>query len=208
MQPMTYQTIKNNTPFLLVLLGSFLVILSTFLPYMTVSFIITINFNAFDLSSLIGLILVAGGIISIIGAIKYNSAKVFDDYTFSEKFSLVGFIVQVIGFVLVFINYNNTTNEIDTTFGSGTSQYLINFGYGLLIGVFGAILVIIGYFLQRKERQKQFPMMQPPMIKPPMMQPPVPNVQLNQSQTPKFCINCGARVENVNFCTQCGTKVQ
>ena len=207
MQPMIYQTNKNYVPLITGLLGSLLVIISTILPFITLSFIITINIDAFQLSALIGIILVGGGIISFVGAIKYINAKSFDDFNFAGQLSLIGFIVQIFGFVLVFLDYYDAANQIDATFGSGISQFLINFGYGLFVGIIGATLVIIGYFLQKKEKQKIFSMMQPPMMQPPMMQPPLTNVQSMQPETSKYCRNCGSKIGNASFCTNCGTKV-
>ena len=151
----------SDGPWYIGLVGSFLVILSTILPYITIVYGISVNTDIFQLSIFSGLLLLGGAGTPILSVLIYKHAKFFDECKIAEQMSLIGLIIQMISFVLMLLAYNDIINEINSIKNIASShyivgpyQYVINPSNGLFISLFGVVLIIIAYYYQRKENKE------------------------------------------------------
>lgn len=233
MQQMNNPNIKSNTPIILAIIGSAILFVSLFLPYLTIS-VLGSTASIDGTSSPLGFILIIGAIgLSVWSAIKYNGSHFREDFSTAKTLTILSAIAGFLGIGLYVLSYQATINYIKTAYGVDASG-IINFGigfYGICLGTivagsaFFKISSIVNYYPSKWINRPMFvnygsPIQQAPNIA--SNQPytnnqgPVPQFMPQQQvnvpqQTPNethlYCPNCGTQIpSNSNFCPNCGFK--
>ena len=111
--------------------------------------------SIFQLSSLSTILLLGGGFITFLGFLIYLFGTSVNYGKIAETFSLVGFISQVIGFILsiiVIIDINNSINNIiNSKIVSGLNSYQFFPNIAMIPCFIGLIFGLGTYYLQRRE---------------------------------------------------------
>ena len=127
---------KSYIPFVLLLLGSAVSEISSFLPYFVfynpTGGRVTINGVNIALGFFV---LILGGIIAVLSAFKFNNAVDRDEIRSSRNLALIDFICSILSIVLYdFIGTNEGLNQFESRYGqylSNGSFISISFGIGV-----------------------------------------------------------------------------
>ena len=210
---------------MLLLIGSFALAISVFLPYLVISVPLGGQETLNGLKVPLAFIFLAGAIVfGFLSAWKFNKAYFREDFSGSRNLAIISAILGGISIALYYLAYQLSINDIQQTYGVDISSYL-SFGIGFYGFILGTILIFIAamlinglinrypskwpnrnqmsYFAPNFQVQSQNPF-NPPASQ--VFSTPEPS-QVPQPSISSFCTNCGTKfVENQNFCTNCGAK--
>ena len=224
--PNSRPTQRNNNSIVLLLIGSFVLAISVFLPYIVISNPSGGQDTINGIKVLLAFIFLAGAIVfGFLSTWKFNNAYFREDFSGSRNLALVSSILGVISIALYYLAYQLSINDIKQTYGVDISSYL-SFGVGFYGFIFGTILIfiaaitingLINRYPSKWPNRNQMPYYDPNSQNPYQspINPHLPSVSIlpEPSQAPqlssgKFCTNCGTKYnENQNFCTNCGVKM-
>lgn len=225
MQPINNPNIKSNTPIILAVVGSAILLVSLFLPYLTISVPGT-SASIDGTSSVLGFIAIIGAIaLSVSSAIKYNSSHFREDFSTVRTLTILSTVAGILGVVLYVLSYQATIDYIKTSYGVDASG-IINFGigfYGVCLGTivigspFFKISSLLNYYPSKWVNRPMYvnygvPVQQGPYV--PQNQP----YANNQVQNPQFVqpqqqqqklVSTTQQTPNSDhlYCPNCGTQI-